>query len=94
MAELEPSLKKKHRAATIVRSHAIAEGSDMSEYKPWKDGTVMPKQGSLVSLKELRSNIMDPWPVEESKSKDECTRVLHRMREQLNIVINLQSKLS
>ncbi|KAF9345824.1 hypothetical protein BGX34_004426 [Mortierella sp. NVP85] len=88
--EMELSLKKKHRAAAIVRSHAISEGSDMSEYKPWKDGTVTPKQGSLRSLKDLRCNIMDPWPLEESKSKVECTRVLHRMREQLNIVINLQ----
>ena len=64
----------------------------MSEYKPWKDGTVTPKQGTLRSLKDQRCNIMDPWPLEESKSKVECTRVLHRMREQLNIVINLQSK--
>lgn len=64
----------------------------MSEYKPWKDGTVTPRQGSLQALKASRSNIMDPWPVEEAKSKDECMRVLHRMREQLNIVINLQSK--
>ncbi|KAF9546913.1 hypothetical protein EC957_009078 [Mortierella hygrophila] len=88
--ELEVSLKKKHRAAAIIRSHAITEGSDMSEYKPWKDGTVTPRQGSLQALKASRSNIMDPWPVEEAKSKDECMRVLHRMREQLNIVINLQ----
>ncbi|KAG0059410.1 hypothetical protein BGZ89_000427 [Linnemannia elongata] len=88
--EFEMSLKKKHRAAAIIRSHAITEGSDMSEYKPWKDGTVTPRQGSLQALKASRSNIMDPWPVEEAKSKDECMRVLHRMREQLNIVINLQ----
>ncbi|KAF9920852.1 hypothetical protein FBU30_009197 [Linnemannia zychae] len=88
--ELELSLKKKHRAAAIIRSHAITEGSDMSEYKPWKDGTVVPRQGSLQALKASRSNIMDPWPVEEAKSKDMCMRVLHRMREQLNIVINLQ----
>ncbi|KAG0222631.1 hypothetical protein BGX31_008976 [Mortierella sp. GBA43] len=94
LTELDLSLKKKHRAAVIVRSHAISEGSDMSEYKPWKDGTVTPKQGSLMSLKELRCNIMDPWPLEESKSRDECTRILHRMREQLNIVINLQSQVS
>ncbi|KAF9910852.1 hypothetical protein EC991_005315 [Linnemannia zychae] len=71
-------------------AHAITEGSDMSEYKPWKDGTIMPRQGSLQGLKASRSNIMDPWPIEEAKSKDECMRVLHRMREQLNIVINLQ----
>ncbi|KAF9354202.1 hypothetical protein BGX26_007980 [Mortierella sp. AD094] len=90
MADMDLSLKKKHRAAAIIRSHAIAEGSDMSEYKPWKDGTVSPNEGYLGKLKELRSNIMDPWPAEESKSKDECTRILHRMREQLNIVINLQ----
>ncbi|KAG0279432.1 hypothetical protein BGZ95_001251 [Linnemannia exigua] len=90
MTEFELSLKKKHRAAAIIRSHAITEGSDMSEYKPWKDGTVTPRQGSLQGLKASRSNIMDPWPVEEAKSKDECMRVLHRMREQLNIVINLQ----
>ncbi|KAG0297380.1 hypothetical protein BGZ96_006759 [Linnemannia gamsii] len=88
--ELELSLKKKHRAAAIIRSHAITEGSDMSEYKPWKDGTVTPRAGSLQALKLSRSNIMDPWPMEEAKSKDECMRVLHRMREQLNIVINLQ----
>ncbi|KAF8923562.1 hypothetical protein BGZ58_002804, partial [Dissophora ornata] len=90
LTEMELSFKKKHRAAAIIRSHAITEGSDMAEYKPWKDGTVTPHQGSLQSLKELRCNIMDPWPAEESKSKDECTRILHRMREQLNIVINLQ----
>ncbi|KAG0367724.1 hypothetical protein BGX24_003112 [Mortierella sp. AD032] len=90
MTEFELSLKKKHRAAAIIRSHAITEGSDMSEYKPWKDGTVTPRQGSLQGLKASRSNIMDPWPIEEAKSKDECMRVLHRMREQLNIVINLQ----
>ncbi|KAF9125328.1 hypothetical protein BGW39_007499 [Mortierella sp. 14UC] len=46
--EFELSLKKKHRAAAIIRS----------------------------------------------KSKDECMRVLHRMREQLNIVINLQRQVS
>ncbi|KAF9199698.1 hypothetical protein BGZ49_010161 [Haplosporangium sp. Z 27] len=90
MAEFDLTLKKKHRAAAIIRSHAIAEGSDMAEYKPWKDGTVIPQRGNLRSLKDLRNNIMDPWPTEESKSRDECTRILHRMREQLNIVINLQ----
>ncbi|KAG0056150.1 hypothetical protein BGZ83_006245 [Gryganskiella cystojenkinii] len=88
--EFEFSLKKKHRAAAIIRSHAITEGSDMAEYKPWKDGTTSPQKGSLQSLKELRCHIMDPWPAEISKARDECTRVLHRMREQLNIVINLQ----
>ncbi|GJJ78660.1 hypothetical protein EMPS_11019 [Entomortierella parvispora] len=88
--ELDLALKKKHRAAAIIRSHAITEGSDMAEYKPWKDGTVSPQQGSLQALKELRCHIMDPWPEEISKARDECTRVLHRMREQLNIVINLQ----
>ncbi|KAF9997873.1 hypothetical protein BGZ79_008422 [Entomortierella chlamydospora] len=81
-----PSLLSTSRSST----HAIAEGSDMSEYKPWKDGTVLPNEGYLDKLKDLRSNIMDPWPAEEAKSKDECTRILHRMREQLNIVINLQ----
>ncbi|KAF9949805.1 hypothetical protein BGZ72_008474 [Mortierella alpina] len=90
LAELDLMLKKKHRATAIVRSHAIAEGSDMSDYKPWKDGTVTPHRGSLSSLKELRSNIMDPWPAEETRSRDECSRILHRMREQLNVVINLQ----
>ncbi|KAG9327474.1 hypothetical protein KVV02_000423 [Mortierella alpina] len=90
LAELDLMLKKKHRATAIVRSHAIAEGSDMSDYKPWKDGTVVPHRGSLCSLKELRSNIMDPWPTEETRSRDECSRILHRMREQLNVVINLQ----
>ena len=64
----------------------------MAEYKPWKDGTVSPQQGNLQALKELRCHIMNPWPEEVSKARDECTRVLHRMREQLNIVINLQSK--
>ncbi|KAF9915648.1 hypothetical protein BX616_005660 [Lobosporangium transversale] len=90
LSDLELSLKKKHRAAAIIRSHAIAEGSDMSEYKPWKDGTVTPSMGTLQELKASRSNIMNPWPIEESKARDECTRILHRMREQLNIVINLQ----
>ncbi|KAG0205220.1 hypothetical protein BGX28_003157 [Mortierella sp. GBA30] len=90
LAELDLFLKKKNRAAAIVRSHAISEGSDMAEYKPWKDGTVLPRQGSLSSLKDLRSHIMDPWPTEEAKSRDECSRILHRMREQLNVVINLQ----
>ncbi|KAI1319465.1 hypothetical protein EDD11_004042 [Mortierella claussenii] len=88
--DFEMSLKKKQRTTAIIRSHGIAEGSDMSKYRPWKDGTILPSTGTLQELKQLRSNIMDPWPVEEAKSKDECTRVLHRMREQLNIVINLQ----
>ncbi|CAO3568171.1 unnamed protein product [Mortierella alpina] len=90
LAELDLMLKKKHRATAILRSHAIAEGSDMSDYKPWKDGTVVPHRGSLCSLKDLRSHIMDPWPAEETRSRDECSRILHRMREQLNVVINLQ----
>src|SRR5690348_2489843 len=47
----------------FLLAHAITEGSDMSEYKPWKDGTVTPRQGSLQALKASRSNIMDPWPV-------------------------------
>jgi len=34
--------------------------------------------------------MLGPWPAEESRAKDECTRILHRMREQLNVVINLQ----
>ncbi|KAF9291417.1 hypothetical protein BGZ68_004065 [Mortierella alpina] len=35
--------------------------------------------------------MLGPWPVEESRARDECTRILHRMREQLNVVINLQT---
>ncbi|KAG0340616.1 hypothetical protein BG000_011575 [Podila horticola] len=72
------------------RSHALSESCDLTEYKPWKDGTVTPSRGSIKTLCEMRNTMLDPWPSEESKAKDECTRILHRMREQLNVVINLQ----
>ncbi|KAG0035850.1 hypothetical protein BGZ82_005028 [Podila clonocystis] len=78
-------LKKK-----ASRSHALSEGCDLTEYKPWKDGTVTPSRGSIKTLCEMRNTMLDPWPAEESKARDECTRILHRMREQLNVVINLQ----
>lgn len=71
---------------------AVSEGQALSEYQPWRDGTTVPSQGNLKTLHEIRQTVMDPWPEEISRAKDECTRILHRMREQLNIVINLQSK--
>ena len=52
---------------------------------------MLPHQGSIPGLNQLRqSTLMEPWPLEETQAKDECTRMLHRMREQLNVVINLQ----
>ncbi|KAF8923557.1 hypothetical protein BGZ52_009502, partial [Haplosporangium bisporale] len=69
---------------------AVSEGQALSEYQPWRDGTTVPSQGNLKTLHEIRQTVMDPWPEEISRAKDECTRILHRMREQLNIVINLQ----
>ncbi|KAF9307910.1 hypothetical protein BG003_011873, partial [Podila horticola] len=74
----------------VQRFQAISEGQALSEYQPWKDGTTVPSQGNLKTLHEIRQTVMDPWPEEISRAKDECTRILHRMREQLNIVINLQ----
>ncbi|KAG9326117.1 hypothetical protein KVV02_002805 [Mortierella alpina] len=84
--------KKKHgpSASATVRSQALSEGYDLNEYRPWRDGTVTPHQGSFRSLRQLRRTMLGPWPAEESRAKDECTRILHRMREQLNVVINLQ----
>ncbi|KAG0348274.1 hypothetical protein BG004_005502 [Podila humilis] len=72
------------------RLQAASEGQALSEYHPWKDGTTIPSKGSLRTLHEMRQTVMEPWPEETSRAKDECTRILHRMREQLNIVINLQ----
>ncbi|KAG0297578.1 hypothetical protein BGZ98_000562, partial [Dissophora globulifera] len=88
----EQMLRRKHGpAASAVRSNALSEGYDLNEYKPWKDGTITPHRGSIRTLCQLRSTTtLDPWPLEESLAKDECTRILHRMREQLNVVINLQ----
>ncbi|KAF9376499.1 hypothetical protein CPB97_010756 [Podila verticillata] len=77
-------------ATTVQRFQAVSEGQALSEYQPWRDGTTIPSQGSLKTLHEIRQTVMDPWPEEISRAKDECTRILHRMREQLNIVINLQ----
>ncbi|KAF9988567.1 hypothetical protein BGZ75_009144 [Mortierella antarctica] len=84
--------KKKHgpSASATVRSQALSEGYDLNEYRPWRDGTVTPHQGSFRSLRQLRRTMLGPWPAEESRARDECTRILHRMREQLNVVINLQ----
>ncbi|KAG0207523.1 hypothetical protein BGX28_001245 [Mortierella sp. GBA30] len=73
-----------------MNTQVLSEGYDLNEYKPWRDGTVTPHQGSIHGLRHMRSTMLEPWPVEESRAKDECTRVLHRMREQLNVVINLQ----
>lgn len=81
-----------HRFTCHNLVQAVSEGQALSEYQPWRDGTTIPSQGSLKTLHEIRQTVMDPWPEEISRAKDECTRILHRMREQLNIVINLQSK--
>ncbi|KAF9967956.1 hypothetical protein BGZ70_007494 [Mortierella alpina] len=91
-SDTEALTKKKHgpSAPATVRSQALSEGYDLNEYKPWRDGTVTPHQGSFHSLRQLRRTMLGPWPAEESRAKDECTRILHRMREQLNVVINLQ----
>ncbi|KAG0032826.1 hypothetical protein BGZ81_009988 [Podila clonocystis] len=75
---------------SVQRFQAVSEGQALSEYQPWKDGTTFPSHGNLKTLHEIRQTVMDPWPEEISRAKDECTRILHRMREQLNIVINLQ----
>ncbi|KAF9362288.1 hypothetical protein BGX34_006472 [Mortierella sp. NVP85] len=88
--EQELLLKKKPGPTATIRSHALSEGYDLNEYKPWRDGTITPHRGCIRSLCEMRNTMLDPWPKEESRAKDECTRILHRMREQLNVVINLQ----
>ncbi|KAI1318008.1 hypothetical protein EDD11_007391 [Mortierella claussenii] len=89
-AEQEMMLKKRHGPTAAVRSNALSEGCDLNEYRPWKDGTIEPDRGDIGQLYRMRKNMMDPWPVEASRAKDECARMLHRMREQLNVVINLQ----
>ncbi|KAG0205688.1 hypothetical protein BGX31_002908 [Mortierella sp. GBA43] len=83
-------LKKKPSPTAAIRSNALSEGYDLNEYKPWRDGTITPHRGCIRSLYQIRNTMFDPWPKEESRAKDECTRILHRMREQLNVVINLQ----
>ncbi|KAF9974633.1 hypothetical protein BGZ73_001896 [Actinomortierella ambigua] len=55
-----------------------------------KHGLKTPLRSCLQTLDRLRTHLLEPWPKEEAKAKDECTRILHRMREQLNVVINLQ----
>ncbi|KAF9104077.1 hypothetical protein BGX27_010253 [Mortierella sp. AM989] len=87
-ADQEMTLRKKPTAT--IRSNALADGGDLNEYKHWKDATVSPNTGSIRKLYQMRRTVLHPWPVEESQAKDECTRMLHRMREQLNVVINLQ----
>ncbi|GJJ72678.1 hypothetical protein EMPS_05036 [Entomortierella parvispora] len=90
-AEYDEVVRRKNGVTTAVPAHALSEGYDLGDYKPWKDGTVLPHQGSIPRLNQLRqSTLMEPWPLEETQAKDECTRMLHRMREQLNVVINLQ----
>ncbi|KAG0052694.1 hypothetical protein BGZ83_002213 [Gryganskiella cystojenkinii] len=90
-AEYDELARRKSGTATAVPAHALSEGYDLADYKPWKDGTILPHQGSIPGLNQLRrSTMMEPWPAEESRARDECTRMLHRMREQLNVVINLQ----
>ncbi|KAG0365472.1 hypothetical protein BGZ54_006491 [Gamsiella multidivaricata] len=89
-AEQEMILRKKPGPAAAVRSNALSEGYDLNEHKPWRDATITPHRGSIRSLCKMRSTMLEPWPSEKSRAKDECTRVLHRMREQLNVVINLQ----
>ncbi|KAG0273558.1 hypothetical protein BGZ95_010629 [Linnemannia exigua] len=83
-------LRKKYGPSAALRSNALSEGYDLNEYKPWKDATIMPHQGCIQTLRKMRCTMLEPWPVEESLAKDECSRILHVMREQLNVVINLQ----
>ncbi|KAF9985169.1 hypothetical protein BGZ65_011525, partial [Modicella reniformis] len=87
-AEQELILRKKPTGTG--RSNVLSEGYDLNEYKPWRDGTITPHRGCIRSLCQMRNTMLEPWPKEESRAKDECTRILHRMREQLNVVINLQ----
>ncbi|KAG0243973.1 hypothetical protein BGW41_000806 [Actinomortierella wolfii] len=82
--DYEMELRRKHGLKTPLRRY------DLSDYKPWKDGTISPQRGCIQTLDRLRTHLLEPWPKEEAKAKDECTRILHRMREQLNVVINLQ----
>ncbi|KAF9995253.1 hypothetical protein BGZ79_011062 [Entomortierella chlamydospora] len=89
-ADQEMILRKGRGPSATIRSNALADGFDFSEYKHWKDGTISPHEGYIGSLSRMRRTMLRPWPAEESRAKDECTRVLHRMREQLNVVINLQ----
>ncbi|KAG0374972.1 hypothetical protein BGX24_009696 [Mortierella sp. AD032] len=83
-------LRKKYGPSAALRSNALSEGYDLNEYKPWKDATITPHQGCIQTLRKMRCTMLEPWPVEESRAKDECSRILHVMREQLNVVINLQ----
>ncbi|KAH7057649.1 hypothetical protein BKA57DRAFT_499533 [Linnemannia elongata] len=83
-------LRKKYGPTAALRSNALSEGYDLNEYKPWKDATIMPHRGCIQTLRQMRCTMLEPWPVEESRAKDECSRILHVMREQLNVVINLQ----
>ncbi|KAF9910320.1 hypothetical protein EC991_006819 [Linnemannia zychae] len=83
-------LRKKYGSSSALRSNALSEGYDLNEYKPWKDATITPHQGCIQTLRKMRCTMLEPWPVEESRAKDECSRILHVMREQLNVVINLQ----
>ncbi|KAF9918321.1 hypothetical protein FBU30_000272, partial [Linnemannia zychae] len=83
-------LRKKYGPTTAIRSNILSEGYDLNEYKPWKDATITPHQGCIQTLRRMRCTMLEPWPVEESRAKDECSRILHVMREQLNVVINLQ----
>ncbi|KAF8947524.1 hypothetical protein BGZ47_008789 [Haplosporangium gracile] len=83
-------LIKKHGPTAALRSNALSEGYDLNEYKPWKDATITPHRGCIQTLRQMRCTMLEPWPAEESRAKDECSRILHVMREQLNVVINLQ----
>jgi hypothetical protein len=87
--------KEKNAMLIIYRSiqlaNALSEGYDLNEYKPWKDATITPHRGCIQTLRQMRCTMLEPWPAEESRAKDECSRILHVMREQLNVVINLQS---
>lgn len=83
-------LRKKYGPTAALRSNALSEGYDLNEYKPWKDATITPHRGCIQTLRQMRCTMLEPWPVEESRAKDECSRILHVMREQLNVVINLQ----
>ncbi|KAG0278629.1 hypothetical protein BGZ96_002293 [Linnemannia gamsii] len=83
-------LRKKYGPTAALRSNALSEGYDLNEYKPWKDATITPHRGCIQTLRQMRCTMLDPWPAEESRAKDECSRILHVMREQLNVVINLQ----
>ncbi|KAF9548582.1 hypothetical protein EC957_006136 [Mortierella hygrophila] len=83
-------LRKKYGPTAALRSNAVSDGYDLNEYKPWKDATITPHRGCIQTLRQMRCTMLEPWPVEESRAKDECSRILHVMREQLNVVINLQ----